>query len=403
MCADEPWSVDELYAVVARAVPLRELCRARCSRACSTCSPGATRRTSSPSCGRAWSGTASAGTVRRAATARVVAVTSARHDPRSRAVRRVPGEAARASASSTRRWSTRAAQGETFLLGATHVAHRGHHPRPRDRHAGARRARQDAVLARRRGPAGRSSSGRAIGAFCRELAALGRRARRPQRLRPSTPRRAAPPTTCVAYLAEQADATGVVPTDRAMVVERFRDELGDWRVCVLSPFGGRVHAPWALALGARWPGAPGMEVAGAVDATTASRCACPDGRRRRPTDELLLLDPDEVEDLLVGELARLGAVRRAGSARTPPARCCSRGAGPASARRCGSSACGPPTCWRWPSRYGSFPIVLETYRECLQDDFDLPALRAAAARRPPRARSASSRSRPSAPRRSPAR
>src|SRR3546814_6017062 len=60
----------------------------------------------------------------------------------------------------------------------------------------------------------------------------------------------------VSYLDEQAEATGVVPDDRTIVVERFRDEIGDWRVCVLSPFGAQVHAPWAMALpptlGERW-------------------------------------------------------------------------------------------------------------------------------------------------------
>jgi len=55
----------------------------------------------------------------------------------------------------------------------------------------------------------------------------------------------------VVFLREQERATGVVPSDRTVVVERFRDEIGDWRVCILTPFGGRVHAPWAMALGAR--------------------------------------------------------------------------------------------------------------------------------------------------------
>jgi ATP-dependent helicase Lhr and Lhr-like helicase len=63
----------------------------------------------------------------------------------------------------------------------------------------------------------------------------------------------------VAYLREQREATRVVPSDRTIVVERFRDEIGDWRVCVLSPFGGRVHAAWALALGARIRDELGLE------------------------------------------------------------------------------------------------------------------------------------------------
>src|SRR4029078_8255036 len=55
----------------------------------------------------------------------------------------------------------------------------------------------------------------------------------------------------VQYLDDQVDATGSLPDDRTIVVERFRDEIGDWRVCILSPFGARVHAPWGLALQAR--------------------------------------------------------------------------------------------------------------------------------------------------------
>ena len=55
----------------------------------------------------------------------------------------------------------------------------------------------------------------------------------------------------LAYLAEEQEATGALPTDRTIVLERFRDELGDWRICLLTPFGARVHAPWALAIEAR--------------------------------------------------------------------------------------------------------------------------------------------------------
>src|SRR5262249_45340422 len=64
----------------------------------------------------------------------------------------------------------------------------------------------------------------------------------------------------VAYVREQAEATGELPTDETIVIERFRDELGDWRVCILSPFGARVHAPWALALEARLTASAGFEV-----------------------------------------------------------------------------------------------------------------------------------------------
>ena len=96
---------------------------------------------------------------------------------------------------------------------------------------------------------------RAIGAFTRELRAEAGGSDPVARLRESgLDERAA--ANLVAYLDEQALATGAVPDDRTIVVERFRDEIGDWRVCVLSPFGAQVHAPWAMALqhrlGERW-------------------------------------------------------------------------------------------------------------------------------------------------------
>ena len=92
--------------------------------------------------------------------------------------------------------------------------------------------------------------GAAVGAFQREIAALDDDTAE-ARLRDlhDCDERAA--RNLVSYLRDQEAATGIVPSDRTIVVERFRDEIGDWRLCVLSPFGGRVHAPWALALTAR--------------------------------------------------------------------------------------------------------------------------------------------------------
>ena len=92
--------------------------------------------------------------------------------------------------------------------------------------------------------------GEKIGAASRELSALGD-ASAVARLRDEflLDERAA--RNLLAFLRDQADATGAVPSDRTVVVERFRDEIGDWRVCILTPFGGRVHAPWAMAITAR--------------------------------------------------------------------------------------------------------------------------------------------------------
>ncbi len=97
-----------------------------------------------------------------------------------------------------------------------------------------------------------------MGRLARELVTAGPE-RAAARLRDESAfdRRAA--ANLVAYLEDQAAATGTVPSDRAIVVERFRDEIGDWRLCVLTPFGARVHAPWALALGARLRAATGQE------------------------------------------------------------------------------------------------------------------------------------------------
>ena len=186
--------------------------------------------------------------------------------------------------------------------------------------------------------------GRAIGAFLRELEPMDPppRCDASARITRSTSWRRA---TCVAYLGEQREVTGALPTDRTIVVERFRDELGDWRVALLTPFGGRVHAP------GRWRSSRGSASATASRSrpsgpTTASPSGCRRGSRpTAPTIEgALLVEPDEVEDLLMAELGGVGAVRRplprerrSGPApAAPPAR--------ASARRCGCSARSRPTC-----------------------------------------------------------
>ena len=242
----DDWAVDDLHAMVTRAAPTA-ISAGRSSRACSTCWPAATRPTSSPSCGRGVVWDRAAGIVRGRDDARRLAVTSRRHDPRPRPLRRLPGRLGRrASASSTRRWSYEARSGEVFQLGATSWRIE---QITRDRVlvvAGAGRARADAVLEGRRRRAGRTSS-------------AGPSARRPARARFGDLDELAA-SNLSTYLDDQEAATGVIPSDRTIVVERFRDEIGDWRVCVLSPFGGRVHAPWALAVERRMGEALGIEV-----------------------------------------------------------------------------------------------------------------------------------------------
>ena len=100
------------------------------------------------------------------------------------------------------------------------------------------------------GPGRPLELGRALGAFSRKVAGL-KAAEAAAWIMAETPLDGLAAANLAAYIREQRVATGQVPSDRTIVVERFRDELGDWRVCLLTPFGARVHAPWALALQGR--------------------------------------------------------------------------------------------------------------------------------------------------------
>ncbi|HUQ86500.1 MAG TPA: DEAD/DEAH box helicase, partial [Vicinamibacterales bacterium] len=175
----------------------------------------------------------------------------------------------------------------------------------------------------------------------------------------------------IAYLDEQHNAAGAIPDDRTIVIERSRDDLGDWRVAVLTPLGSRVHAPWAMAATARIRDEAGVDVE-VMWSDDGFVIRYPDGERL-PDTALLLPDPDEVERLVVrqlGSTAMFSARFReaAGRALLLPR------------RRPGARA----PLWQLrkrasdllavAARFGSFPIILETYRECLRDIFDLPAL-----------------------------
>ena len=174
------------------------------------------------------------------------------------------------------------------------------------------------------------------------------------------------------FLREQESATGVVPSDRTLVVERFRDEIGDWRVCILSPFGGRVHAPWAMALRARLRESLDLDVQ-SLWSDDGIALHFPDSDTAPPLDDLLL-EPDEIEDLVLGELAQsalYGARFRENAARAlliPRRR-------PGQRTPLWQQRLKAQSLLQVARRYPQFPIVLETYRECLQDVFDLPALR----------------------------
>ena len=208
--------------------------------------------------------------------------------------------------------------------------------------------------------------GRAIGAFSREAVSAD-----PKRLAKDydLDRRAA--ENLVSYLQEQQAATRVVPSDESIVVERFRDEIGDWRVCVLSPFGGRVHAAWGLALSQKLREERDLE-ADAIWSDDGIVIHLPDADEAPPAD-LVLIEPDELEDLVVRELsgsALFGARFRENAARSlliPRAY-------PGRRTPLWQQRLKAQSLLEVAKEFPRFPVILETYRECLRDVLDLPAL-----------------------------
>ncbi|HEY5677334.1 MAG TPA: DEAD/DEAH box helicase, partial [Myxococcales bacterium] len=173
------------------------------------------------------------------------------------------------------------------------------------------------------------------------------------------------------YLHDQADATGEVPSDETVIVERYVDDMGDFRVCVLTPFGARVHAPWTTAVVRRIEADRGLEVETLwSDDGMVFRVPEADAP---PEVELFFPRAEEVEDLVVQALGttslfaarfRENAARALLLPRRHPGRRSPLWAQRKRARDLLQVA----------SRYGSFPLLLETYRECLRDVFDLPGL-----------------------------
>ena len=208
--------------------------------------------------------------------------------------------------------------------------------------------------------------GKAIGAFAREAVSAD-----PAELASEydLDRRAA--ENLVTYLREQQAATRVVPSDEAIVVERFRDEIGDWRLCVLSPFGGRVHAAWGLALSAKIRSERELEV-DAIWSDDGIVIHLPDADEPPPSD-LVLIEPDELEDLVVSELsgsALFGARFRENAARSlliPRAY-------PGKRTPLWQQRLKSQSLLEVARDFPRFPVILETYRECLRDVLDLPAL-----------------------------
>ncbi|MFD9735415.1 ATP-dependent helicase [Umezawaea sp. NPDC059074] len=181
-----------------------------------------------------------------------------------------------------------------------------------------------------------------------------------------------------AYLGEQREATRHVPNDRVILVERFRDELGDWRLVVHSPFGAQVNAPWALAIAARLRERRGVEVQ-AAHSDDGIVVRLPDAVDLDGADvvvgaEDVLLDPEEVEQIVVAEVG--GSALFAARFRECAARSLllprrdPRKRSPLWQQRQRAAQ-----LLSVAAKYESFPVVLEAMRECLQDVYDVPGLR----------------------------
>ncbi|MDQ1049049.1 ATP-dependent Lhr-like helicase [Streptomyces sp. V4I2] len=233
--------------------------------------------------------------------------------------------------------------------------------------------------------------GRAVGAFLREVGSLTEEDARLRLLAAGLDAWAA--DNVLSYLNEQREACGHIPDDRTIVVERFRDELGDWRVVVHSPFGAQVHAPWALALGTKLSERYGMD---------AQVMHADDGIvLRLPDADLMGLDLLDQEPTKIGteydaDQAPVGAADvvfdKGEVEQTVTEQVGSSALFASRFRECAARALLLPRrnpgkrtpLWQQRQRasqllqvaseFGSFPIVLEAVRECLQDVFDVPGL-----------------------------
>jgi ATP-dependent Lhr-like helicase len=176
----------------------------------------------------------------------------------------------------------------------------------------------------------------------------------------------------LAYLAEQREATGTLPTDKSLTVERSRDEVGDWRFILHSPYGMKVHGPWALAVNARIRERLGVE-GSAVASDDGIIARVPDAAAEPPGAELFVFEPDELEQIVIDEVGgsavfasrfRECAARALLMPRMNPNR-----RSPLWQQRQRSAQ-----LLEVARRYPTFPIILETLREVLQDVYDVPAL-----------------------------
>ncbi len=213
--------------------------------------------------------------------------------------------------------------------------------------------------------------GQAIGEFVRKAGRFGEKKARAW-ISDNTPLDTMAVGNLAAYLQEQKAHSGALPTDRTIVIEKFRDELGDWRVCILSPFGARIHAPWAMALQRTLGQLAGfeMQVMYTDDGIVLRLADCDE----LPALDALIPNADEVEELITSQLAssalfaglfRENAVRSLLLRRNRPGQ-----RSPLWAQRLKSQ-----NLMASVRQYPNFPIVMETYRQALADVFDLPGLK----------------------------
>ncbi|MFV0307403.1 MAG: DEAD/DEAH box helicase [Desertimonas sp.] len=213
--------------------------------------------------------------------------------------------------------------------------------------------------------------GRALGRFVRELRELPP-PMADERLREHYSLDVLAASNLLQYVDEQAEATGAVPDDRTVVVERFRDEIGDWRVCILSPFGTPVHAPWAMAIERRLTDRYDLPVE-SMWGDDGIVLRLPESVDELPLDALAI-EPEDIEELVVSTLPQTALFssrfrecagralllpRRRPDQRTPLWQQRQRAADLLAVA----------------AKYPTFPILLEASRECLQDVFDVPALK----------------------------
>jgi ATP-dependent Lhr-like helicase len=220
------------------------------------------------------------------------------------------------------------------------------------------------------GPGRPLEFGRRIGAMVRELRALPQPAAL-TRLVNEHDLDPGAAENLLRFLADQAEATGQVPDDRTIVVERCRDELGDWRLCVLTPFGSRIHIPWAMAVAARIRAAGGPEVE-TLWGDDGFVLRFPD-TDEPPDSDWILVEAAEAMQLVLRQLGSTalfaGRFREAaGRALLLPRRRADQRSPLWQLRKRSYDLLSVA------SRYPQFPLLLEAYRECLRDVFDMPAL-----------------------------